>query len=489
MTTLFVGRIDARAVAEDAEAGRLLGDRLTGLLTQAAHALEGELPYVDERTVVCVRRLDVALALDDDTSDGTAYAWARTIGRTIAGVVDGGGRRRVATAGTGSSRVEVVEYPDRGAALADLVASLAVGERGRAWAWALVGLTDGADPEGRALVSQDARRTAALAALAEHPDSAATAVVAAARTTGLAAVHRLLGHDGWLALAARLLETQGSRLSIAELADVPPFLEFVPVATPFAEVAERCGLVVPMPTALAWAVVALADARPDLLTEAQARTLVVGLAAELAAAARPADARHDSPRPTAAGAGSDAVEADEPPVPDETKRDSGLPTSRAGLLFLLTVAAEAGLPDLALDDPRVAGRNATWVLANLALRLADSVLDDPAVRVFAGLDTQVPVAPLEAGLPDEEAVLDDAAAAWTAAAARRLREGRDASAEEDGELVRRVVDRDGLVVSAPGWVDVVLDAAEVDVDVRRAGLDLDPGFVPWLGTVVRFRYE
>ena len=25
--------------------------------------------------------------------------------------------------------------------------------------------------------------------------------------------------------------------------------------------------------------------------------------------------------------------------------------------------------------------------------------------------------------------------------------------------------------------------------VRRAGLDLDPGYVPWLGCVVRFLYE
>jgi hypothetical protein len=29
---------------------------------------------------------------------------------------------------------------------------------------------------------------------------------------------------------------------------------------------------------------------------------------------------------------------------------------------------------------------------------------------------------------------------------------------------------------------------EVDLDVRRAGLDLDPGWVPWLGTVVRYVY-
>jgi hypothetical protein len=28
----------------------------------------------------------------------------------------------------------------------------------------------------------------------------------------------------------------------------------------------------------------------------------------------------------------------------------------------------------------------------------------------------------------------------------------------------------------------------VDLDIRRAGLDLDPGWVPWLGVVVRYRY-
>ena len=40
----------------------------------------------------------------------------------------------------------------------------------------------------------------------------------------------------------------------------------------------------------------------------------------------------------------------------------------------------------------------------------------------------------------------------------------------------------------PGWVDVELDLEEVSTAVRRAGLDLDPGYLPWLGVVVRFRY-
>jgi len=51
-----------------------------------------------------------------------------------------------------------------------------------------------------------------------------------------------------------------------------------------------------------------------------------------------------------------------------------------------------------------------------------------------------------------------------------------------------VTDRSGRIEREQGWVDVHLALADVDVDVRRAGLDLDPGWVPWLGCVVRFRY-
>jgi hypothetical protein len=35
----------------------------------------------------------------------------------------------------------------------------------------------------------------------------------------------------------------------------------------------------------------------------------------------------------------------------------------------------------------------------------------------------------------------------------------------------------------------MLDAADADAFVRKAGLDLDLGWVSWLGSVVRFRYE
>jgi hypothetical protein len=37
-------------------------------------------------------------------------------------------------------------------------------------------------------------------------------------------------------------------------------------------------------------------------------------------------------------------------------------------------------------------------------------------------------------------------------------------------------------------VDVRQDIDAVDLRIRRAGLDIDPGWVPWLGRVLRFHY-
>ena len=61
--------------------------------------------------------------------------------------------------------------------------------------------------------------------------------------------------------------------------------------------------------------------------------------------------------------------------------------------------------------------------------------------------------------------------------------------EDPRDLVARISARAGVIVQDPGWIEFRLRLADVDLDVRRAGLDLDPGFVPWLGAVVVIRYE
>ena len=57
-----------------------------------------------------------------------------------------------------------------------------------------------------------------------------------------------------------------------------------------------------------------------------------------------------------------------------------------------------------------------------------------------------------------------------------------------GLRTRAVARRPGLVTGGPGWLEVQLPLSSVDLAIRRAGLDLDPGWVPWLGTVIRYRY-
>ncbi|HET6518205.1 MAG TPA: hypothetical protein VFG47_00075, partial [Geminicoccaceae bacterium] len=49
--------------------------------------------------------------------------------------------------------------------------------------------------------------------------------------------------------------------------------------------------------------------------------------------------------------------------------------------------------------------------------------------------------------------------------------------------------RPGRVLATATHLDVLFDARLIELRLRRAGLDLDPGWVPWLGRVVRYHYD
>ena len=173
-------------------------------------------------------------------------------------------------------------------------------------------------------------------------------------------------------------------------------------------------------------------------------------------------------------------------APTEDSRP-GMPTRWAGLFFLLNVADDAGIPDVVLADPALAGRPLSWSLTQLAAQLLlTSPMDDPALRAFAGLpvDGTQPHRDQPPATSDELAALDRHLARWCVAVTSRL--GRTG---DPREVTLTAAARRGLLVPDPGWLDVHLPLDTVDTAVRRAGLDLDPGWLPWLGMVVRFRYE
>ncbi|WP_460314780.1 hypothetical protein [Aliiglaciecola aliphaticivorans] len=49
--------------------------------------------------------------------------------------------------------------------------------------------------------------------------------------------------------------------------------------------------------------------------------------------------------------------------------------------------------------------------------------------------------------------------------------------------------RKGRIEYQAGWVNIVFEMDTIDTQIRGAGLDLNPDYVPWLGYVVKFYYE
>ncbi|TYB64803.1 hypothetical protein FXF51_20335 [Nonomuraea sp. PA05] len=161
-------------------------------------------------------------------------------------------------------------------------------------------------------------------------------------------------------------------------------------------------------------------------------------------------------------------------------------TRWGGLLFLIPVIGDLGLPDRVAGDPDRHGGESRPALHELGRRICRRAApaaglarpDDPAVLAFAGLppDAEPPDPPPRP--EDLEPIVDEVAKAL-----RPL-----LPPDSDEALLAFVCHRTAVIEAEPGWIDVLLDLDDVDVDIRRAGLDLDPGFVPWLSCVVRYRY-
>jgi hypothetical protein len=170
---------------------------------------------------------------------------------------------------------------------------------------------------------------------------------------------------------------------------------------------------------------------------------------------------------------------------------SGLPTSAAGLFFLLNVLqrigmAEAFAANLGRADPQFAAR--------LMRRFAAQAGVDPDDPIRLWVDSLVTNAA-------EVSPLSCDAAWWPS----NLRVSR-CTADTDylvrfwclgvrlwcwrtGKLtLRAVVCRSGVFSVNRIDLDVSMPLDEADVRVRRVGLDLDPGWLPWFGRVVRFHY-
>ena len=170
-------------------------------------------------------------------------------------------------------------------------------------------------------------------------------------------------------------------------------------------------------------------------------------------------------------------------------------TRFGGLLFLVHLIHELRLPDAWHLEAPLSARPLRWCLHQLGQRLLEIAPADPALLALAGLrpGDRPPTIDAEAATAEEDATLREAAASVGAALVTRLGAEPD-DAHADGaydlwrRLVRRVAMRNAEVVADAGWMEIRFSLDQVDTELRRAGLDLDPGYVPWLGVVLRFVY-
>lgn len=480
----------------------------------------------------CLRRLDVPVHLDPARPDSALEAaWAAALVAALHRAIDGGSP-------------DAVRYPDQRAAVLDLVCATASGRTERSWAWRRMGLVRADDP-----APEHAPGAAILAVLGRCPGQTPGIVTAAAGRIGLPALHRALGAVGWQAVAESVQVAVGApahtncRTTTASSAGAAVLAGALLVDSRLAAHIGRSGLRPAESTVEAWALIVVAETDVSVLHRSVAAEILGAVARMLAGSLSPqppGDARTpttdlpatagdkadsfaavrplpglEPPRPAEGPATEDPPRAESAsttslttaalsgtaPEPEpEPDSEAGQPTPWAGLLFLLATAPAAGIPAAVLDDPVFTARPLPWVLQGIALSLLPTGCDDPAVAAFAGADPEAP-APWERGPAATSAEQDritELAAAWATVTATALVEYDDhplqAITAEDGpegdprDVVTTIARRDGHIHYAPGWIEAHLVADEVDVAVRRAGLDLDPGWVPWLGTVVRFVY-
>ncbi|MFK0044418.1 hypothetical protein ACIQU4_09980 [Streptomyces sp. NPDC090741] len=542
--TVVIERLSA-TLRHDPGAPPPATDRLRGPLRHAvAGPLETALRALDlPPGHWCLARLDLSLGLD---LDRPVPALARDWSEAVAAAIE-----RTVREGRAGAPGALVHYRHDVELLADAVAGLAAGRRERLWAWRQTGILRPGDPAPQAspgpalLAALERHPEQAAAAVLRGAEQCGLAALdrawgrdgwqrLAALVTGTGRPAPEEPPAGWppdpetRALARTLLAGSGlarliraSRLRPAEpvlaawavlvLAETDPAALERPAARPGLRGLLAQGLRVlsggatrPEPEPGSWlrelpgrgAGGNAGDAEPAGSASADG-----GAEAPPGRDAPPqgppaadpprADAGGSGPGPGGPAAGDTAAPAPVRPVPPEPAPDpaDGAATGWAGLLFLLATAPEAGLPDRALDEPALAARPLPWALHAAARALVPGIVPgDPAALALAGLapDRAAALLRAPAATPREQDAVDALAADWARATAARL--GDERYAQDPFGAVLAVARRPGRITAETGWIEAVLAVADTDPALRRAGLDLDPGWLGWLGAVVRYRY-
>jgi hypothetical protein len=487
--TLYVARLHARfGSAEALPPARVRGwlsafagqdDEALASAAGASAAERGDAAWL------LVRRLPMRLRWRVDAADAEV---APLCGQALEQAL-----RAALEEGTGDN---VLRYARREDAWADLLYRSALGQTDRQWAWQRQGLLDRAgQPPAQALQQGWQRLVDDAAAIwpVLHRLMAAEADCAALS----AVLHAVAAADWQRLLAASLrtapyLNTQEDR-GHGRLPVAPPLPAAMVTHIAWARsrpvlLAQRPQAVLALLAAQAW------PGPPPSLAEGARRVGTVrtwvgdgpdtaGLT-RVAAAPAPAAACAATPADADTLPGPPRAVAPADPEPDEPLRERRLPalpqpepdtvaTAWAGALFWLPRVPASGL--LALPGAPLPVVPAALLLALArALGVPD---DDPVSTVFCGG-------------PQPEGPVAEALSERAQAQAQQWADWLDAQAQElPAPRLAHVCRRPGRLRVLPGWVELRLPLDAVEVPLRRLGLDLNPGWLPWWGSVLHIRYD
>jgi hypothetical protein len=492
MTTLAIARLSSRVTSPDAETALAVAPLLDGATRFLPRSLEALMPRamaaagLPPEAVVGLRRLDLRLRATDAMDAGTlARHWADAILAALTAELRSIDIGRIASAP--KTRCDVAgalaEPTDGGDATRDDAGIVAFADSWRAEAAWLRHLAAGLPPPWwqDALSKPPAGAYGVIAGWIERePGRAAIMLLDLLLSTPNLSSLLSPREASWLsAVFLRRLRTATTAYFGADNRHVGS----VPLATLPASVRRALALVAP-------------DTRAPFLVAAA----LTHLPAWTPVLARSDAAEFVSATTRDAFAEAEPLATAERPLRAEA---AGVAVLQGGLLLLLRPLAESGLLDrlggdalpAALLDLGLAALRRTLAPLPLALRRTLLERDRPLLSVFAGaalpeapLDTVVIPADAEQRL---DALMDRApdGVAWAPGALRAGHGGTDPFGDtRDGALARIL-----LRPARLGWTrwsaDLTWPPASADIALRRAGWDIDPGWLPWIGRGIRFHYD
>ncbi len=458
MATLRIDRLFARYHGVTPEESARFDSTLVEVAGSALDEAIAPTDLGSDAWAVCIRELRVRVELDDAGTAACAAAWAEAILGAL--------RSAAGTLGD-----DVVVYRSKTDALIDLVRGVGACDDRRMWAWRQTGLvTTHAGPAAirRALVDEPRLAPAVLGAVGPEVIGAALAPSDLAEVAaGFGVVAGSSASGG---------EPAGGADPEDELdRDVETFAVLVVTTIPGAVWGwarlQPAHVVVDL-AVLATAIMAPLRARDARFVAAVVRMATGATGADddrLESSNLPPHVGEDAPgwkRPEPVG---EVPGAD----PDESREPDLLRTEWGGVWFFVGALTELDIVDglVARDDV-----DAALVVSRIIEEVTGAPADDPAVVWLAGSTQDV------TRMPGDDDLVADGVAAIRSWLHERTRD------RLDDETRERLARRHAVLSRSVAEIVVEFSLDDVDTAVRGAGLDLDPGWVWWLGAFVRFRY-